>query len=57
MSEYNPQKYEILKAERNKLKFALDKYSNMMHHPLYQATRAKYVMKVRQIKQMFKTHA
>ena len=57
MSEHNPDKYQRLKAERNSLKAALDKYSNRMHHPLYKTIRAKYVMKVREIKSMFHTHA
>lgn len=49
-------KYQSLVAERNRLKKLLDKHAHMVGTGNWKAVRAQYELRIRQIKQLYKTH-
>ena len=50
-------KYQSLVSERNRLKGILDNNKHMRASHNYKAVRAQYELRVKEIKQLFKTHA
>jgi hypothetical protein len=50
-------KYQSLVAERNRLKGILDQHKHMRGTGNYRAVRAQYELRVKQIKQLYRTHA
>ena len=50
-------KYQSLVSERNRLRGVMDKYKHMSKSGNYLAVRAQYELRVKQIKQLYKTHA
>lgn len=50
-------KYQSLVVERNRLKSLLDKHKHMSKSNNWKAVRAQYELRVKQIKQLYRTHA
>jgi Flp pilus assembly protein TadD len=50
-------KYQSLVAERNRLRAIMTKYKYMSNSPNFKSIRAQYVLRVKQIKELYKTHA
>jgi hypothetical protein len=50
-------KYQSLVTERNRLKGILDANKHMRASHNYKVVRAQYELRVKEIKQLYKTHA
>lgn len=50
-------KYQALVAEKDRLKRLLDEHKNVKRGGNWKAVRRQYELKVKEIKQLYKTHA
>lgn len=50
-------KYQSLVAERDRLKSLLDKHKHMSNSTNWKAVRSQYELRIKQIKQLYKTHS